>query len=200
MRSVVAIGLGLGGLLAYRAVSLGAPIDGLALWAAPARGREFIRRLTALSRLESSGFFKDLPEPSPRPDGQLEAGGFLLDAQTVSDLTALDVTTLDLPRGLPRGALLLQRDGIAVDARLRDALERNGVAVTGADGDGYAALTSQPHESAVPEQVLTTVGRWLEKGSAPAAEEPRTPASCPSARAQRSRSNWATPWPYENKR
>ena len=119
MRSVVAIGLGLGGLLAYRAVSLGAPIDGLALWAAPARGREFIRRLTALSRLESSGFFKDLPEPPPRPDGQLEAGGFLLDAQTVSDLTALDVTTLDLPRGLPRGALLLQRDGIAVDARLR---------------------------------------------------------------------------------
>ena len=166
--SVIAIGIGLGGLLSYRAASAGAPIDGLVLWAAPARGREFIRQLKALSRLESNGFFKDLPQPPPPRDGELEAGGFLLDAQTVSDLSALDLTTLDLPHGLPRGALLLERDGIAVDARLRDGLEGHGVPVTTAAGDGYAALTSQPHESVVPEQVVATVGQWLAASSAPA--------------------------------
>jgi hypothetical protein len=127
VNSVIAIGLGLGGLLAYRAAGVGAPIDGLVLWAAPARGREFIRQLKALSRLESTEFFKDLPQHPPPRDGELEAGGFLLGAQTVSDLSALDLTALDLPRGLPRGALLLERDGIAVDARLRNALERRGV-------------------------------------------------------------------------
>jgi hypothetical protein len=170
--SVVAIGLGLGALLAYRAVGAGAPIDGLALWAAPSRGREFIRRLRAFSQLESNGFFTGLPDPPPPRDGDLEAGGFLLSAQTVSDLTALDLATLDLPRGLPRGTLLLERDGIAVDDRLRDGLERHGIEVTTAPGDGYAALTSQPHESVVPEAVLATVTDWLARSSAPASTPP----------------------------
>jgi dienelactone hydrolase len=174
--SVIALGLGLGGLLAYRAVSAGAPIDGLVLWAAPPSGREFIRRLKALSRLESSEFFKGLPDPPPPPDGELEAGGFLLAAQTIADITALDVATLELPNGLPRGALLLEHDGIAIDDRLRDALERRGVEVTAAAGEGYATLTSQPHESVVPEQVLATVARWLDAGSAPA------PVSTPNER------------------
>jgi alpha-beta hydrolase superfamily lysophospholipase len=165
--SVIALGLGLGGLLAYRAVSVGAAIDGLVLWAAPPSGRDFIRRLKALSRLESSEFFKGLPDPPPPPDGELEAGGFLLAAQTVTDITAVDVATLELPNGLPRGALLLELDGIAIDDRLRDPLERRGVEVTTAAGDGYAALTSQPHESIVPEQVLATVAQWLDASSAP---------------------------------
>jgi hypothetical protein len=180
---VIAVGLGLGGLLAYRAASAGAAIDGLVLWASPARGRDFVRQLKALSRLESSGFFKDLPAPPPPREGDLEAGGFLLDAQTVSQLSALDLTTLDLPRGLARGALLLERDGIAVEDRLRDALERNGIEPTIAAGDGYAALTSQPHESVVPEEVLATVGRWLAERSVPASVSSGTgerPATLPT--------------------
>jgi dienelactone hydrolase len=163
--AVVAIGLGLGGLLAYRAVTRGAAIDGLVLWATPARGKDLVRQLRAFSRLEYPQFFKGLPVPPPLGDGELEAGGFLLSAQTQTDLKALDLTTLGLPSGLPRGALLLERDGIAVDQSLRDALESERVEVTVAAGDGYAAMTSHPQESQVPETAIVRVQSWLEQRS-----------------------------------
>jgi alpha-beta hydrolase superfamily lysophospholipase len=163
--AVVAIGLGLGGLLAYRAVAHGAAIDGLVLWATPALGKDLVRQLRAFSRLEYPQFFKGLPVPSPLGDGELEAGGFLLTAQTQTDLKALDLTTLGLPNALPRGALLLERDGIAVDQSLRDALESERVEVAVAAGDGYAAMTSHPQESRVPETAIARVQSWLEQRS-----------------------------------
>jgi pimeloyl-ACP methyl ester carboxylesterase len=61
--AVVAIGLGLGGMLAYRAAAAAAPIDGIVLWSVTARGRDFTRQLKAFSRMEESEFFTENDRP-----------------------------------------------------------------------------------------------------------------------------------------
>jgi pimeloyl-ACP methyl ester carboxylesterase len=169
MSAVVAVGLGLGGMLACRAAEAGAPIDGLVLWASPARGRELTRQLKAFARLEASQVFEGLPDPPPPAEGELEVGGFVLSAGTQSELGAVDLGGLSLPHGLPRGALLLERDGIGVDERLREALEGQGVSVEVRAGDGYGEMTSHPQQNQMPESVVTEMMAWLERGDESAA-------------------------------
>ena len=162
---LVAIGLGLGGLIAYRAAAGGAPIDDLVLWATPARGRTFVRQFRAFSRLEASQFFEGLEAPAPLPPDELEAGGFLLSAQTVRELDSLDLTALALPAAAARRVMLLDRDGIAVDSALREQLESWGVAVTVAAGPGYATMTSHPQQARAPLPVIDAVMSWLDEAS-----------------------------------
>ena len=158
---ITAVGMGLGGVLAYLATADGAPIDDLVLWGVPARGRALIRQLRALSRMERSICFDGLPEPETLPDGELEAGGFRLSAETVRSLTAVDLNATRLPAATDRHVLLLERDGIAPDADLAKTLSREGAAVTTAAGSGYAAMTSHPQTAEAPREVFATVGRWL---------------------------------------
>jgi dienelactone hydrolase len=173
---VVVVGLGLGGIIACRAAAAGAPIDGLVLWATPARGRTIVRQLRAFSRIEAAQTFDGLPDPPPLSDGELEAGGFLLTAQTQADLGAVDLSALSFPRGLQRGVLLLDQDGIGIDERLRGALAARAVGVTVAPGHGYATMTSHPQQAQLPEQVLARVDDWLHaSGGHPSSELTRTP-------------------------
>ncbi|HEX3689694.1 MAG TPA: alpha/beta fold hydrolase [Solirubrobacteraceae bacterium] len=166
--AVVAVGLGLGGMLACRAAEAGAPIDGLVLWATPARGRDLTRQLKAFARLEASQVFEGLPDPPPLSGGEMEVGGFLLSAETQAELGTVDLGALALPRGLARGVLLLERDGIAIDERLRDALAGQGVPVDALAGEGYGEMTSHPQRNQLPETVVGEVMAWLERGDASA--------------------------------
>jgi pimeloyl-ACP methyl ester carboxylesterase len=162
---VTVVGLGLGGLLACRAVAGGAPVDDLVLWGTPSRGRAAVRQLRAFARLETAEF--DVPDVEPPVDAfpdVLEASGFAFSAETLGDLETLDVTELDLA-GAGRRALLLRRDGLRVDARLRAHLEECGVAVTEEAGDGWATMApTEPIEARVPSAVLCTVRAWLTAG------------------------------------
>ena len=88
---VVAIGIGLGGMLACRAAADGAPIDELVLWSVPARGRTMVRELRAFALLNPDRAGADEADPPP-PEGSLETGGFLLDVETAADLGKLDLT------------------------------------------------------------------------------------------------------------
>lgn len=184
-RAVVAIGLGLGGMLACRAAEAGAPIDGLVLWASPARGRELTRQLKAFARLEASQVFEGLPQPPPLPEGEMEVGGFVLTPETHSELGAVDLSTLAFPNGAPRRALLLDRDGIPFDERLRDALSAQGVDIECRAGDGYGEMTSHPQRGAVPETVMTDVMGWLDEGESTAAAAAPVPVPDAEARANR---------------
>ncbi len=165
-----AIGIELGGLIAYRAAATGACIDDLVLWGTPARARSLVRQLRAFSGIEISEFFKDLEPPPPLPEGELEAGGFLLSAETMRELERLDLSELGLPDCPGRRVLLLDRDGIPVDGRLRQRLERDGASVIVASGRGYAQMSSHPQTARPPLEVIDLVTRWLASASAPDSE------------------------------
>ncbi len=176
---VVALGIGLGGLLAQLAAAGGAPIDDLVLWGVPPRGRTQVRQLRAFSKLERAQFFEGLESPPPLPPDELEAGGFLLDAETLAALEATDLTKLELSAASGRRALLLERDGLAVNPELAASLERAGLEVTTGPGAGFADMTSHPQLASPPLAVIERVMDWLAAGASgtdlalPAGDFPR---------------------------
>jgi len=154
---IVAVGIGLGGLVSYLAASEQAPIDDLVLWAVPARGQALVRELRVYSRLPvSSVLAPGDPGPPLVPEGAVLAAGYLLSAETAAALEALDLTELALPDAKQRRVLLLGRSGPTVDELLRGSLERTGVEVTVASGRGYGAIN----------EVFECVSDWLAEGEA----------------------------------
>jgi alpha-beta hydrolase superfamily lysophospholipase len=170
-RRVAVLGLGLGGLLAREAIARGARFEEMVLWGASASGRAFVRETRAFSRMQTWNASPASPERAGAlPEGWIEAGGFVLSAETIDDLGGLDPAVG--PETAPRRALLLERDGMKVDEGLRRSLEGAGTSVTEATGDGWAQMISHPEETRLPEKVGDSVAVWLgEGGEAPAPME-----------------------------
>jgi pimeloyl-ACP methyl ester carboxylesterase len=190
-QETAAIGIGLGGLVICRAVAEGAAIDDLVLWAVPSRGRAFVRELRAFGRMEAAKFGLP-PDDGPRslPAGSTQAGGFVLSAETTRALEELDVAALAFPTNYVRRALLLERDGIGVDERLRHCLQETGATVKVSPANGYGAMMAGPQEARAPREVFASVESWLgdasldsdERLAAPPARDRLGPAR-PSRRA-----------------
>jgi alpha-beta hydrolase superfamily lysophospholipase len=142
---VTAIGIGLGGMIACRAASTGAAIDDLVLWSVPARGRVLLREMGAYASIVAARNPKDAEGPPP-PNGALNLIGYLLSAETVRDLQELELTELALPRAAGRRVLLLGRDGLPVDRRLR-------------------AHLAHPEELRTPHTTVAATLAWLGEGS-----------------------------------
>jgi alpha-beta hydrolase superfamily lysophospholipase len=176
---IVALGVGLGGLVSYRAAFEQAPIDDLVLWAVPARGRALVRELRVYSRLPvSSVLGPGDTGPALLPEGAVLAVGHVLSAETAAALEAMDLTELPLPNAKHRRVLLLGRGGLTVDELLRGSLERAGVEVTVASGRGHGAIN----------EVFERVDSWLAEGEAhrdrfSAAVDVPAPSGTPSAKA-----------------
>jgi dienelactone hydrolase len=171
-RRIVAIGLGLGGLVAAQAVIEGADIDDLVLWGVPARGTTLVRELKVFARLgitNTDDFAWDPVTMPPLPEGSLESGGFLLTPESVGWLQAIDLAATPLPRADRRHVLLLGREAISVDAKLEQALSAAGADVTVADGPGYTELMDEPHRSRPPQATIATVSTWMRATGATAA-------------------------------
>jgi alpha-beta hydrolase superfamily lysophospholipase len=176
---VAAIGIGLGGMLAVRAVSEGAAIDDLVLWAVPAKGRLLVREMKAYAAVVAARRPEDT-KPETLAYGDLELTGFLLSAETTRALSELELTALTLPDARGSRILMLGRDGLAVDAGLRAHLEHTGASVTAQDTDDYAALMESVQESRTPVQTIAKTVSWLDAGPAgvtqaalPSPPEPR---------------------------
>jgi pimeloyl-ACP methyl ester carboxylesterase len=167
-RRTVAIGIQLGGLIAYRAAAANAALDDLVLWSTPDRGRALVRQLKAFSALELAQFYEGLEPPPPLPDGELQAGGFLLSAETVQALEALNLVELPLPNPASRRVLLLERDGIGVNGDLVDRLNGLDVTLKIGQGEGYGAMTSHPQRAVAPTDLIEQITAWLHEASAPA--------------------------------
>lgn len=173
---VAAFGPGLGGLVALAALADGAPLDDLILWGVPSRGRALVREYRAFAGFDSLLAGDQL---GSLPAGSLLVSGHLLAGDAAADLTALDVAGLALPPLAGRRALLLERDGVSVDERLRTTLESAGAAVTVAPGPGFAAFVAPPQERTRAGSALATAERWLLDGggeAAPAATGAGSPA------------------------
>jgi pimeloyl-ACP methyl ester carboxylesterase len=174
-RRVAAIGMGLGGLMACKAIADGASIDETVLWAVTARGASFVRETRAFALMEDTDASDlDAQRPELLPEGFIWAGGFVLSAETAAALGQLDLTELSFPpaSSLSR-ALLLDRDGVGPDQRLRTYLENQDIEVAVAPGPGYGALGPMPHKAVPPLEVFSRVLEWLEEdGPAPGAVTP----------------------------
>ncbi len=170
---LVAIGMGLGGLVTVAALQNGAAVDDLVLWAVPARGSRLVRELRAFARLNAIN-----PEPgeaatSPagESEGALEVNGYLLTGDTVAALEALDLSDLNLSEHPGRRAMVLGRDGISPDRRLIAALSDANVEVTVGDGAGFTEMTNHPEQALPPTVQIDDVDAWIDSppvGSSPA--------------------------------
>jgi alpha-beta hydrolase superfamily lysophospholipase len=165
---VVGVGIGLGGMVSCRAALQGAPIDELALWAVPARGRTLLRELRTFSALEVANALEAgeaAPQSDAEDDGALVANGYSMSAATVTELERFDLGELEPSwHGTPR-ALLLGRDGLKVDKALPAILERAGAAVTVADGPGFGEMMVEPQDARMPVEVVELVSAWLDDGA-----------------------------------
>ncbi len=169
---VAAIGIGLGGMLAYRAAAQAGPIDDLILWAVPARGRRLLRELRTYAGVATAGHADDASHSS-LPAGALELIGFLISPETAREIEALQLLRLTLPERPGRRVLLLGRDGLGIDEQLREHLEQTGVAVTVADADDYGVMMNVPQESRAPLATIEKTIAWLGE-TAPARSEARS--------------------------
>ena len=162
---VCAIGIGLGGLLACRAVARGAAIDDLILWSVRARGAALLREMRAYSRVIADLFPLD-STPEPVAPGELDLAGFLMSAETADALSDVELAKLAVPDGGDRRVLLLERDGLPVDRTLREHFERAGAAVCVAPADEYTPMMLEPQDAVTPRATIATTVTWLEEGSA----------------------------------
>lgn len=157
---VAAIGIGLGGLLLWRAICEGTPIDEAVLWGMHARGRALIRELQAFARLEDVGAEGEKEGPDATGADDLAAGGFVLSKETVAAIAAIDLRQMRPPEPLRR-ILLLDRDGMAPEQSLREHLRDNANDFSMQSGPGFGAMTAKPHLARAPLSVFATVDQWL---------------------------------------
>jgi alpha-beta hydrolase superfamily lysophospholipase len=161
---VVVLGLGLGGLLVAAAAEVGAEVDELVLWAVPSRGKRFLREVDSFARVQAWGAGRG--EESPLPEGWVEAGGFVLSAETADALRTMPPPLSSVPEGLRR-VLVLDRDGLTADKGLVERLESANVETTSAAGPGWGAMVVHPERSELPQETIDRVAAWL---TAPDAE------------------------------
>lgn len=152
------IGLGLGGLVAASAVNAGADVDDLVLWATPVKGRLLLRELRAFAAMTIEPEAEAVPATTDE-DGALWVHGYPVGAVAQEQLTAMDLTSLDLSR--VKRALVLGRGTLPPDAKVVTALQAAGAEVTAAPGPGYDQLTADTRFSALPDEVVSTVDAWL---------------------------------------
>lgn len=155
---VIAMGIGLGGLLAYQAAAEGAGIDDLVLWGVRASGRALLRELQAYAAIVSGQI--DEAGNARRTDGALDIGGYPLSAETAAQLSTIRLADEPLPNAERRRVLLLGRDALGVDERLRDGLAASGVALTVIETRDYYRAMAPPEFCISPTETLTNSIDW----------------------------------------
>jgi pimeloyl-ACP methyl ester carboxylesterase len=179
---VAAVGVGLGGLLAYEVAVEGCAED-VVLWAGATRGKPLLRAMRAFSALETARMVESgAPPPPPLTPGVLAPGGFLISRETVEAIERYDMSLRQLPDGVR--ALVLDRDGIEIDGSLGEVLAAAGAAVTRARGDGMGTMLVDPDQARSPYGVFDLVHEWLATREGADGDGPPSPATVSTRESQ----------------
>lgn len=172
-RAVSLLGLRLGGLLAADVAATRDDVESVVLFAACSAGRAFVRETRAFRMLQS----EEEGLPPPVDDGDLDAAGFVLTAETVAALNKLRWPT----RAPARHVLCLERDDFPSDTRLLELLKKSGAEVQVERPPGYTAMMADAHKSQVPQEAFRETTSFLERvhgeGTPAAVARPSTRAS-----------------------
>lgn len=161
--SLALVGIRLGATLATLAAARRDDVSRLLLWA-PIAGGAYVRETQALSRLERTGLTVEPDPPATAlPDGAVEAGGFVLGAETVEAMKDLDPLRASFDGCRPR-TLVLGRDSLPPNAKLLARLADQGLEVGSGAGDGYGTLMRSPHASVHPESFVEQTAAFLDCG------------------------------------
>jgi dienelactone hydrolase len=154
---LTAIGVGIGGLIAYQAATADDAIDDLVLWGVRSSGRAHVRELRAYAAVTA----REDDTDSARADDAIGIGGHIMSAETAASLSAVDLTRLPLPRANQRRVLLIGRDAHGIDTRLDAHLAQSGVDLTRLDSDEYHCLMSPPDLGLKPAKTLPATVEWI---------------------------------------
>ncbi len=168
---LVALGIGLGGMLACRAAEDGAPIDDLILWGVPLRGRALLRH----ERLHAgvvTAISADPIHPELGDGEGLQLIGYRLGAEAAAAIGGLELHPERLAGGRARRVLLLGRDGLPVDASLAERFRVAGTEVALDEGPDWLELVGPPQLTTVPWRTIERTVSWARADVAAAPDQP----------------------------
>jgi pimeloyl-ACP methyl ester carboxylesterase len=155
LRRIALIGIRFGALLAAEYAKR-QPVDTLVLVAPPASGRAYLRELRAFQALRVGL----TPQTTDQPPGVEEVVGFVLTADTASQIQAANLSDQVRPA---RRVLVVARDDIkGTEPNTVEKLAELGCSVTLSRAGGYAGMMHEdPVKSVVPETMWSEIVRWL---------------------------------------
>jgi predicted alpha/beta hydrolase len=154
-------------------------LSGLIAIAPVVNGGAYVRELRLLQRAMDAKREVNSQEHA----GYLESCGFLLTTETQTELRAIDLTRLSAAPC--ERILVLDRAEMPVDLALVPAWRARGATVERRAVRGYTEMMLDPHDSAVPEELIAATLHWLRAQESAAVAAPAV-ASAPSAAAARS--------------
>ena len=176
------VGVRAGACLAGRYALDHPGVDRLALWAPCHSGSQYVRELRALARFAATARSGSAAQPNSS-DGSIEAVGFEFTAETLADLSQLDLVASITHRPAER-VLVLDRDDIPPASDIVAALRTVGTDVDHQIGSGWDRFAVPDEtESELPRESLDAIATWLSAPApAPASADPRDAPVAPAAR------------------
>lgn len=163
-RQVALVGVTIGATLAAVAATEGADVSELVLWAPAVSGTAYLQEMRAFQRLVARRYPKTAHPPPVLPAGDEEANGFLMSAETVHDLGAVNLTELRWEAHHLRRVLVTGNEPDAPDRELLDALSSHGLEVDVARLPGVDGMLESPGTSKVPAEAFASIQSWLSGG------------------------------------
>lgn len=171
---VCLFGVRMGATIALLAGAEREDVARIVAWNPSPSGRAYVRELKVF-RLVAEESGELTARPRPEGDESEESGGFLLTAETIRSLKALDLHKL--ARRPADRALVIARDDVPADEKLARALEALGTKATFRQLPGFAAMMVAPHKSVFPEAVHGAIVEWLGDGTDGPARRSARPTS-----------------------
>lgn len=151
-RQISLIGLRLGATLGALATE-SIQIDNLILWSPVVKGRSYVREMRAL------GLTSEAPvRRSASSSSDIESGGFILSAETVADVGAIDLLKV-VPKC--RQLLVVSRSDLPEDDRLSQQYAGTGLLVRQIACPGYAEMMLDPHRGQLPDVAIREITEWM---------------------------------------